>query len=213
MPTIEEAKKWYAHADPVHDFEHVMRVYRMAERLGEEEGADLEILRAAALLHDVEGSVPGGEEGNRANHHQSSASFAGQVLQAEGWPEDRIQAVQHCIRSHRYRDRSEPPTTLEAKILFDADKLDVLGAIGAARAIAYGAQAGQPIFAEPSEQFLRTGVEEPGEPHSPYHEFLFKLRHVQERLFTKTAQSIARERSQYLEEFFQRMQAEIAGEI
>ena len=128
MPTLEQARTWYTDADPVHDFSHVERVYRMAEKISAAEGADVEIVRAAALLHDVEGSAP--EGAGRASHHHESAEFAAEVLQAEGWPAERIAAVQHCIRAHRFRDRSEPPATLEAQVLFDADKLDVLGAIG-----------------------------------------------------------------------------------
>ena len=110
-----------------------------------------------------------------AVHHHTSAEFAGQVLQAEHWPDDRIAAVQHCIRAHRFRDVTEPPATIEARVLFDADKLDVLGAIGVARVIAYASLAGKPFYAEPSQHFLQTGEKEAGEPHSAYHEYLFKL--------------------------------------
>src|SRR5512133_4408917 len=174
MPTIEQARTWYRDADPVHNFEHVLRVYRMAERLAEDEGADLEIVQAAALLHDAEGSAPGSE--TRKSHHHRSADFAGQVLAAEGWPAERIAAVQHCIRAHRFRNDGETPQTIEANVLFDADKLDVLGAIGAARTVAYAMLNNQPFYAQPSQQFIDTGVKEPGEPHSSYHEYLFKLR-------------------------------------
>lgn len=212
MPTIEQARAWYTHADPVHDFDHVLRVYRMAERLAKEEGADLEIIHAAALLHDVEGSAPGVDATARANHHHSSADFAGVILGEEGWSKDRIRAVQHCIRAHRFRDTSEPPATLEAKILFDADKLDVLGAVGVARTVAYAALDGQPFYAEPSAHFIQTGEKEPGEPHSSYHEYLFKLSKVKSRMFTPAAKRIAEERSLYLAEYYRRLQAEIAGE-
>jgi len=211
MPTIEQARKWYIESDTVHDFEHVMRVYRMAERLAKEEQADLEIVRAAALLHDVTGSMPGSAE--RAEHHIASAAFAGEVLAEEGWQPERIEAVQHCIRAHRYRARLERPESLEARVLFDADKLDVLGAIGVARTVAYAALAGQPFYCEPSEQFLQTGKEAPGEPHSAYHEFLFKLRKIKDILFTETGRAIARERHQYLQAYFERVGAEIRGEL
>jgi uncharacterized protein len=210
MPTLEQARSWYTDADPVHDFAHVQRVYRMAERIGQIEGADLEIVRAAALLHDVEGSAPEGP--GRASHHHESAEFAAEVLQAEGWPAERIAAVQHCIRAHRYRDRSEPPATLEAQVLFDADKLDVLGAIGAARTIAYAILAGQPIHAPASQHFRQTGQEEPGEPHSSYHEYLFKLSRVKDRLFTPTGKKIAEGRHAALCAFYDQLDAEMRGE-
>ncbi len=209
MLTLERAREWYAGADSVHDFEHVERVYRMAERLARAEGADWEIVRAAALLHDVEGTTPGAE--SRTNHHFSSAEFAGQVLAEEGWEPDRIAAVQHCIRAHRFRDNREPPQTIEAKCLFDADKLDVLGAIGVARTIAYATLAGEPVYAEPSRRFIETGEKEPGEPHSSYHEFIFKLSKIKDRLFTETARAIAVERHTYIAEYYERLQAEIAG--
>lgn len=208
---IETARAWYTHTDAVHDFEHVLRVYHTAEKLARGEGADLEIVRAAALLHDAEGTTPGSEE--RATHHHSSAEFAEGVLRAEGWPAERIAAVTHCIRAHRFRDNSEPPATLEAKILFDADKLDVLGAIGVVRVVAYATLAGEPVYAEPSEHFLKTGQEEPGEPHSAYHEYLFKLNKIKSRLFTPAARALAEERDAYIAAFFRRLQAEIAGEM
>lgn len=204
------AREWYPHNDPVHGFDHIERVYRMAERLAQAEGADLDIVRAAALLHDIEGSNP--SENNRAGHHHQSAEIAAEILRQEGWAEDRIAAVQHCIRAHRYRDQREPPATIEAKVLFDADKLDVLGAIGVVRVLGYALQAGQPAYAPPSAQFLETGEKETGEPHSAYHEFLFKLRRVKERLFTSAARRIAEERHAYLEGFFTRLIGEIHGE-
>jgi uncharacterized protein len=220
MPTIEEARDWYSKADPVHDFDHVLRVYRMAERLAAAEGGNLEIVRAAALLHDakgaapgaVPGSTPGSDADERATHHHSSADFAAQVLAAEGWSSQNIAAVQHCIRAHRFRDHSEPPNTLEAQILFDADKLDVIGAIGAARTIAYAVLDGQPVYAEPSERFRQLGEREEGESHSSYHEFIFKLSKIKDRLFTPTARSLAYDRHNFLMAFYEELKAEMAGE-
>jgi uncharacterized protein len=210
MPTIEEAKKLYPPSDGVHGFDHVERVYHMALKIGKTEGADLEIIKAAALLHDVEGSAPGKKE--RANHHESSADFAASLLRKEGWGEDRIAAVLHCIRAHRYRSGGEAPNTIEAKCLFDADKLDVLGAIGVARTVAYAVLAGTPHYAEPSEQFITTGKEMPGELHSAYHEYLYKLNKVKDRLFTKTAKTIAEQRHQFMVTYFEQLKAEMDGE-
>jgi uncharacterized protein len=212
MPTLEQARQYYLAADPVHDFDHIRRVLALAERVAGEEGADLEIVRAAVLLHDAAGASPGAEAGPRATHHEASAEFAREVLAGEGWPEARIEAVQHCIRAHRFRG-TEAPRTLEAKILFDCDKLDVLGAIGVARTVAYAALAGQPLTGEPSEKFKATGEKEPGEPHTPYHEFLFKLGRVKDRMQTASARKIAEERHIYLKEYFERLALEVAGEL
>jgi len=210
--SVAEARDWYQDADPVHDFDHVLRVYRLAERIGQAEGADLKIVRAAALLHDSRGSAPGVEGESRAEHHIASAQFAGEVLLQKGWPPEKIKAVQHCIRAHRFRGKEDAPETLEAKVLFDADKLDVLGAIGAARTVAYAALDNQPIFSEPSKKFLSTGKKEIDEPHSSYHEFLFKLRKVKDRMFTRTGKILADARHAYLVEFYGQLQAEVRGE-
>ena len=213
MPTIDQAHHWYPDLDPVHGFDHVLRVYRMAERLALVEGADVAIVHAAALLHDAEGSATAGGEIGRSNHHHASSEFARQILEAENWPPERIAAVQHCIRAHRFRDNSEPPQTLEAKILFDADKLDVIGAIGVVRTVAFDIVVGQPVYSEPSQLFLSTGEKEPGEPHSSYHEYLFKLSRIKDRLFTAAARAIAEERHQFMAEFFTRLAAEERGEL
>lgn len=206
MLSLEQARVWYPVDDPVHGFDHVERVYRTAEVLADEVGADLDIVRAAALLHDVEGAAP--HEGvGRSSHEITSAENARQRLEAEGWGPERIEAVLHCIRAHRFRGQ-ERPQSLEAQVLFDADKLDVLGAFGVARTIAYAVQAGQPVYAPPSERFLKRGELDPEEPHSAYHEYLFKLRKVRDRLHTDPAKRLADRRERLLHDFFQQLARE-----
>lgn len=207
MLTLEAARSWYPASDPVHGFEHIERVVRMARRLAAETGADLEIVEVAALLHDAEGSHAE-DDAARHEHQQSSADFARQVLLAEGWHEERIDAVLHCIRAHRFRDEREQPQTLEAQVLFDADKLDAIGAIGVARAIAFSLQAGQPVYGPPSRRFLQTGRLESGEAHTAYHEYLFKLSKLRDRLYTPAARQIAERRHQAMVQFFEELAAE-----
>jgi uncharacterized protein len=139
-----------------------------------------------------------------------SADRAALVLQKMGWNEQDIQLVQHCIRAHRFR-KTEEPHTIEAKSLFDADKLDVLGAIGIARTIGYAVQAGEPIYFQPSAQFLATGELAEGEHHSVYHEYLFKLRNVHDQLYTETGRRLAQGRHAFLETFFSQLEAEVHG--
>jgi uncharacterized protein len=204
--TISEAQSWYPEDEPTHGFAHILRVYALCERIGEAEGADLRLVRAAALLHDAEG-----EEIIREEHHLASAVFAAQVLREKNWPEDDIAAVQHCIRAHRFRDQEEQPRSIEARVLYDADKLDAIGAVGVVRAFAYAITRGESIYQLPSRKFRETGVREPDEPHTPYHEFLFKLQHIKDRLTTPTGKALAVQRHRFLVHFFQEFEAEQKG--
>ena len=210
MVSIEEARALYPEMDPVHGFDHVLRVLNTAEWLGKQLGADNKILRAAALLHDAEGAHPG-EQSRRGEHQHSSATLARELLQERDWSEEDIAAVEHCILSHRYRGE-DAPQSLEAKILFDADKLDVVGSFGVARTIGYAIQAGQPIYSVPSKLFIETGKKESGEPHSAYHEYLFKLRNVRDRLFTEPAKAIAEGRHKLLCAYFDQLAREAQGQ-
>ena len=119
----------------------------------------------------------------------------------------------HCIQAHRFRDDSQQPETLEAKVLFDADKLDAIGAIGVARAVAYAACHGMPAYFPVSEQFMESGILEEGEKHSAYHEYIFKLRKLRDRLYTETARKIGEERHQFMRIYFERLLAESEGKI
>lgn len=213
MPTIEQAKNWYPILDPVHGFDHVLRVYALAVEIARREGADEEIVQAAALLHDAHEQGQDITSEVRQNHHLASADLAERTLQAEGWKPARIDAVRHCILAHRFRDESTAPLTIEAKALFDADKLDAIGAVGAARAIGYALQAGMPIYARPSERFLQTGITEPDEPHSAFHEYCFKLAKIIDRLQTQTGLKLALERQRIMVAYFESLAREMDSGI
>jgi len=204
MPTLEEIRDYYPVDDPVHGLSHVLRVSRLCEQIGQEENANMKVLQAAALLHDIEGDVD-----LREDHHLAAAAFAERILNQEGWEEEEIQAVLHCIRSHRFRDNREQPRTLEAMILFDADKLDAIGAVGVARAVAYAVRAGMDVYAAPSKHYLETGQLEKGESQTVAHEYLFKLRHIKDRIYTKTGRLLAEERHRRLVDFFEGWMEEI----
>lgn len=203
----EQARELYRAGDAAHGFEHVLRVYRLTEKIGAAEGADLAILRPAALLHDVENSMT--DEKKRRNHHLFSAEIAGNHLRKHGWAERKIREVKHCIRAHRYRDENEIPHSLEAKVLFDADKLDSIGAVGVARAIAVSVERGLPFYQIPSAQFIETGELSEGELHTTYHEYWFKLKNVKRRLLTETGQVLAEQRHTVMCQFFE----QLAGEM
>jgi len=206
--TIEKARTLYSEADSVHDFDHILRVLRLAEHIGRAESADLSIVRAAALLHDWGRA---GAQAQGADHSKVAASLARDYLVEED--EDWTQAVTHAIAAHRFRT-APTPRTLEAKVLFDADKLDAIGAIGVARAFAYGGAHGQRLWAsQDSVDLERWQMEgdDPGE-HTPVHEFVVKLSRIKERLFTETGRVIAEDRHRYMAQFYKRLEAEVLGE-
>jgi uncharacterized protein len=124
---------YYDDALPAHDAFHADRVGRLAAELADDcEGSvDRAVLSAAAWFHDIGRPL---ERAGRIEHHGEWAAVeAEQLLEAEGVPSARIDAVTHCIRTHSIRSASPEPATLEARLLFDADKLQALGAVGVVR--------------------------------------------------------------------------------
>jgi len=207
MITITKARQHYAGADTVHDFDHVLRVLRLAERIGQAEGADMAIVRAAALLHDV-GRAEAETQG--LDHAAFAAGQAREILASQ--PQETIEAVAHAVAAHRFRT-GPAPETLEARVLFDADKLDAIGAVGVARAFAYGGAHGQRLWApiaSVDEARWKAKGDDP-KTHTPVHEFVIKLAHLRERLFTPAGRAIAKERHAYMVSFFERLEDEAQG--
>jgi len=209
MITIEQARQFYEGADPTHDFDHVLRVTAMAERIAALEGADPAIVRAAALLHDISRLDDTGLllHADPETDHAVLAARAVRKLLADE-PPAFVNAVAHCIEAHRYRNAIEP-TTIEAKTLFDADKLDSIGAIGVARAFAYAGTLGNPLWGDIPEGYT---PEKRDKTHTPRHEFEIKLKHIKDHLYTTSGQRIAEERHAFMVSFFERMAAEVQGQ-
>jgi uncharacterized protein len=204
-----------------HDMDHVMRVYDTCLRLAEEEPEiDLDVLKAAALLHDIARVEEYRDTSGRVDHAVLGAEKAARVLEALGYPEGKIERIRHCIASHRFRG-GDAPETREAKILFDADKLDMVGAVGIARSFVIAGQYGQRIYSKDSvEDYVRENIVGgvPGgrikdiSRHAPNLEYDMKLRHVPTRIHTEKARELVRERSAFMEMFFERLRKEIDGE-
>ncbi|EJL30606.1 putative domain HDIG-containing protein [Brevibacillus sp. BC25] len=192
---VAEAQKRFDGQDPAHDWQHNLRVMAMCERIGREEGADMEVLRLAALLHDI-GRAEERQTGEC--HAEISARLAGEWLSERSMTEAFISRVQSAILAHRFR-KNRPPHTLEEKVLFDADKLDSIGAIGVARVFAYTGVIGQPIQSDDPNQ------------HTPYKEYTWKLQRIKDKLFTTTAQKIAEDRHRFMKTFFEQWEWEVTG--
>lgn len=209
MITISEARAYYHEAESGHDFDHVLRVLALAERLARTEGADLEIVRAAALLHDM---ARGDEDESRGDDHAAmAAERASIILRERGIAPERADAVAHAIAAHRFRG-SQVPQTLEAKVLFDADKLDSIGAIGIARAFAISGALNQRLWGEVAADAVATRNQR-NSSHTAVAEFAVKLSKVRDRVFTASARQIAEERHAYMVAFFERLGREVNGEL
>ena len=205
--SIDEVRRLYNQADSVHDFDHILRVLALAEHIAQIEGADWRILRPAVLLHDW------GRGAGTGNHAAEAARRAEALLLARGLPPERVAAVCHAILAHRFRTPPQPQT-LEAKVLFDADKLDAIGAIGIARAFAYGGAHNQRLWA-PRQNVDVVRWEREGDDaanHTPVHEFVVKLARIHTQLYTEEGRRIAAARHRYMVQFFDRLDAEVRGE-
>lgn len=208
--TVGQARALYVREGGGHDFDHVLRVTALADRIAVAEGADRAVVRAAALLHDV------GEAAGRGDHHLRGAEIARQVLQ--GQPSAFVAAVAHAIEAHRFR-ADPPPQTLEAQVLSDADKLDAIGAIGVARVFAYAGARGTALWRATWREIAMTAGDHDaqdrpralGSDYTPVHEFVYKLARIPERLYTATARKIAMERMAFMQAFFDRLDEEMTG--
>ncbi|MBP2133694.1 uncharacterized protein J2128_001648 [Methanomicrobium sp. W14] len=161
-----------------HGLDHTLRVTRLCVEIGKAEGADMQILIPAALFHDVARPL---EKETGIPHEEEGARIAEEYLRSNGCDENRIHAIVHAIRSHRYSTGTKPETP-EAKILSDADKLDAIGAVGIARTFMQAGERGDGI--------------EGATAH--IHEKLLKLR---ELMYTDTAKEMAGERHTLLQQF------------
>lgn len=204
--SIEEARRFYRQDDSAHDFDHVLRVTRTAEMLARQEGADRTVVMLAALCHDL--PAPNAEPSRQA-HHWAAADFAGQLLTARGLAAERVANIVHCIQAHRFRDQTVQPQTLEAQCLYDADKLDSIGAIGVARAFAFAGRTGERLWHTPAASISLSEAKPTGADYTPVHEFVYKLQTLCATLYTPTARQIGAERHAYLVTFFQQLDREM----
>lgn len=201
-----EVRRLYRSGDSAHDFDHVLRVTRLGIRIARSECADVEVVRVAALLHDVPV-----EESGRDAHHMAAAVFAAGYLRAAGMEPARIENVVHCIQAHRYRDRSVQPRTLEAKCLYDADKLDSIGAIGVGRAFAHAGRHGSRLWTESAAAPPPGRAKPEGGDYTPVHEYVYKLSRILATLHTSAARRIGEERHRFMRRFYEQLDAEMTG--
>lgn len=205
---INEVKNKFSNSSKSHDWEHTQRVYNMCMHIGKIENADLEVLRLAALLHDI-----GREEQDKSKgkicHAERGAVLAKEILEKYNVDKVIIDKVIHCIETHRFRGKKVPQTK-EAQILFDADKLDSIGAIGIGRAFIFAGEIGAKVHNKDVDiKRTKSYTEE----DTAYREYMVKLRKVKDKMLTNEGKRIAEGRHKFMEEFFDRLNKEVAGEL
>jgi uncharacterized protein len=203
-----EAKNYFVSSNPTHDWSHVERVLTLSERIGKSENADKYVVRLAVLLHDTGRELEDKSKGE-LDHTVESEKIAKEILSKYGLEKSISENIYHCILAHRFRSRNgHKPKTKEAKILYDADKLDTLGAIGVARVYSFSGENNQKLYSNFDDHNPGTGYET---DHSPLKEFYSKAMKI--KLFTEEGRKIAEKRLNFVIEFFSRLEREVKGEL
>jgi uncharacterized protein len=204
----KEARSFFRNARGSHDWDHTRRVFRLCLRIGKKEQADLGVLRLAALLHDI-GRGQEDRSGGKTCHARTGAALARGILERHGLDRATIRDVVSSIRTHRFRKRAVP-RTLEAKILFDADKLDSIGAVGIGRAFLFAGEVGARLH-DSRVDVARTKPYT--EDDTAYREFLVKLGRIRGRMHTREGRRLAAARHRYMVDFFKRLNKETEGKL
>lgn len=201
----------------VHNLDHVFRVYNLCILLSKyEEDVDMDVLIPAALLHDIARVKESEDKTGEIDHAVLGSEMAVDILKNLGYEKEKIEQIKNCISAHRFRTGNEPKT-IEAKILFDSDKLDVVGAAGIARTFMFAGQFGQRLtVGEQLGDYLKSNTVENGRikdvsKHTPFIEYEVKFKKIPEKLYTNKAKEIGKERLRFMEEYFNRLKLELEG--
>ena len=196
-------KKHLLESESSHDFDHTLRVCRNADKLlAELPEADSDVVRLATLLHDI--ARPEEKGNNRVCHAKLGAEMAEKILKDLKVEASFAQRVVSAVRTHRYRD-DHAPETLEAQIVYDADKLDSLGAVGIGRAFLFAGKFGARLHNTEKEALTHRAY---SKEDTAYREYLVKLRKLPEAMLTAPGKRMALERIVFMQEFFTRLNEE-----
>lgn len=205
MQIRESARKIFNGAvNAGHDINHSLRVVDLCIHICNIEGGDSEILEAAALLHDI--GRPAQLKDPAVDHATLSAQLAPDILSGAGFPSQKVPAVVYAIEHHRY-SLGLTPDTLEARILQDADRLDISGAVGVAMTYAYSGAMNRKLYhsSDPMAEHRPLNGDEYALDH-----ILSKLMHLSGSMHTATARQLAEERNSFLNGFVNQLFSEIS---
>lgn len=192
--------------DSVHDKEHIYRVLYNALNIAEtESNVDCDVLIAACLLHDI------ARKEQFENPNICHAIYGGEkaysFLISNGFEPEFADKVKHCIQTHRFR-KSNPPQTVEAKILFDADKLDVTGAVGIARTLVYKGAVSDPLYNISDNGTVSDGSDDTSP--SFFQEYKYKLENMYSRFYTEKGAELAKTRQKAAVDFYNSLYKEVS---
>ncbi len=197
----EQVKRLFAGDSSGHDWEHTKRVVRNALRIAQTESCDRFIVILAALLHDAD---------DVKLFDTRDFQNARKILKQAGAEEPAVGRILEAVRTVSFKGTdTEVPRTIEGRIVQDADRLDALGAVGIARAFAYGGAHGRALY-DP-EILPQTGMDEAAyraARGTTVNHFYEKLFHLKEMMNTDTARAIAGERDAYMRAFLEEFYAE-----
>ena len=191
--------------DSAHDCQHVYRVlYNALEIAKAEPAVDYDILISACLLHDI--GRPDQVADPSLCHAEVGSEKAYRFLLGLGMTEAFASQVRHCILTHRFR-KNLLPQTIEARILFDADKLDVTGAIGIARTLLFKGTVTKPLYRLLPDGTISDGTHDIG--HSFFREYKFKLEKLYDRFLTQKGAELAKERQAIAKAYYESLYREV----
>ena len=204
IDSIKNEVKKIMDNDSAHDFEHVMRVYKNAQKICILENANEKLVLSAALLHDIV-SYPKSNKRSKLSSIQS-AKKSEQILKKYNFSKEEIGIISDAIRDHSF-SQNTTPRTLEGKILQDADRLDALGAIGIARVFATGGSLKRPFY-NIDDPFCKTRT--PDDKTWTVDHFFQKLLKLESLMNTKSGKIEAKKRTSTLKEFLKQLKQEIS---
>jgi len=200
------ARKFFGGKSGSHDWDHSVRVLENCKILGNKLGADLFVLELATYLHDI-GRKEEVKTGGRVCHAQKGAQAARKILAKLGCEKNLADAVIHCVECHRSKDEKKP-VSIEAKVLFDADKLDALGAIGIVRLFLFANEVGAGIHNQESDLAKTRAY---SQEDTAFREFYLSVRHLKDKMITEPGRELALERHNFMVSFFENLFQEIAA--
>ncbi len=189
--------------DPAHDFNHVMRVYKNAQKLCKKEKANEKLVLSAVLLHDII-SFPKSDPHSKLSSIKS-AQEAKKILNNLDYSSKELRIISDAIRDHSF-SRGKIPQTLEGKILQDADRLDAIGAIGIARVFAVGGSEKRPFYNE-KDPFCKN--RRANDKNWTLDHFYQKLLKLESSMNTKSAKIEAKKRTRIMKTFLSELKKEL----